>query len=245
MRQLNVIMNTYVRDKQPQEVIEEARKQAHRRIEEKDKSPAEQMPATSIFSNADIRGLDTAKGIKRFNGSEKIYLDVLRSYAAGVNSMLDKIESFSADFNEENLVNFTVIVHGIKGTSLDIFAEQIAEEAKDLEAAGKAKDIEFIKANHLSFTENARKLARCIEEMCAKIDSETEKPLKDKPDLKLLFKLIDACGDFDMDGADTIMEDLEKHKYGTDNDLIDWLRKAIDRMQFEEIAEKLNTYISR
>jgi len=239
MRQLNVIMNTYVRDKQPQEVIDEARKLIkQKQITQKNDKPLDHVPSESVFYGVEIPGMDIAKGLKRFDGNDKVYLDVLRSYAAGVSSMLDKIENFS----EETLSDYIIKVHGIKGTSFDIFAEQAAKEAKDLEDAGKAKDIEFIKANHLSFMEKARKLIADIENALSNIDMESDKPLKDKPDLKLLYKLIDACNDFDMDGADTAMAELEKYKYETDNDLIVWLRERIDRMQFEEIAERLNAY---
>ena len=242
MRQLNVIMNMYVRDKQPQEVIDEARKEAleKQQAQKQKNAPTaeDQIASDSIFFGVEIHGLDIAKGIKRFGGNEKTYLDVLRSYAANVSGMLDIIETF----NEESLADYIIKVHGIKGTSFDIFAEQTAEEAKNLEAAGKAGDLEFIKANHPAFMEEARKLTKGIEEMLSDIDAESDKPLKDKPDAKLFLKLINACNDFDMDGADEAMAELEKYKYETDNDLISWLRDAVDMMQFKEIVEKLGTY---
>jgi len=247
MRQLNIIMNTYVRDKQPQEVLDEVRGQAREKKEAQEKLEAQKKqneikPETispdSIFSGAEIAGLDIVKGIKRFDGNEKIFLDVLRSYAASVSSMLDKIENFS----EENLADYIIKVHGIKGTSFDISAEQVAKEAKDLEEAGKVKNLEFINANHRAFMEKARNLIRGIEDMCANINSENDKPLKDQPDFKLLKKLIDACNDFDMDGADEAMAELEKYRYETDNDLIVWLRGCIDRMQFEEIVQRLSSF---
>ena len=236
MRQLNVIMNTYVRDKQPQEVIDEARR--HMPLKPQAKSGPEplQVATDSLLFGVEIPGLDVAKGIKRFDGNEKVYLDILRSYVAGVSSMLDKIETVS----EDTLSEYIIKVHGIKGTSFDIFAEQVANESKDLEAAGKAGDFEFINANHPAFIENARNLIGGIDTMLKKLDLESDKPLKDKPDIKVLKKLIDACNDFDMDGADEAMAELEEYKYESDNDLVSWLRECIDRMQFEEIVKKLS-----
>jgi len=250
MRQLNVIMNAYVRDKQPQEVIEEARRQAQLKKEaqkQKNEIPAEQqsqIASDSPLFGAEIPGMDIAKGIKRFDGNEKVYLDVLRSYAAGVSSMLDKIEAVpdTANFSGDILADYIIKVHGIKGTSFDIFAEQVAGESKDLEAAGKSGDLEFIKANHQTFMKNARNLIRDIENTLNKIDFDSQKSLKDQPDIKLLLKLINACNDFDMDGADEAMAELEKYKYEKDNDLIKWLRDCIDRMQFEEIVQRLNSF---
>ncbi|MCL2277742.1 MAG: hypothetical protein FWC21_07575 [Treponema sp.] len=152
--------------------------------------------------------------------------------------MLNKIETFSEDI----LADYIIKVHGIKGVSLDISAEQTANEAKDLEIAGKANDIDFIKANHSAFIKHARDLISGIEKALSTLDTDSDKPVKDKPDIKILFKMIDACNDFDMDGADEAMAELEEYKYESENDLIIWLRERIDRMQFEEIAEKLGSY---
>ena len=182
-----------------------------------------------------IPGLDIAEGIKRFDGNEKVYLDVMRSYAAGVSSMLDKIETL----NKDSLADYVIKVHGIKGISFDISAEQVAREAKNLEEAGKAGNFEFIELNHSAFMENARNLVSGIENMLKNMDANSEKPIKDKPDTNLLHQLADACKSSDIDIADKVMDELEKFKYEQDNDLIAWLRNAIDMMQFEEIAEKL------
>ncbi|MCL2277741.1 MAG: response regulator, partial [Treponema sp.] len=76
IRQLNIIMNTYVRDKQPQHVIDEARKQMYlkQQSQQKDKSEVKQESSDSMFFGVEIPGLDIEGGIKRFGGNEKIYL---------------------------------------------------------------------------------------------------------------------------------------------------------------------------
>jgi len=237
IRQLNVVMNTYVRDKQPQYVLDEARNFAQQQqAQEKDKKNTLKDVKNPIFNGAEIPGLDIAKGLKRFDGNEKVYLDVLRSYTAGVSSLLEKIEVF----NEDALSDYIIKVHGIKGVSIDISADKIAKEAKDLEEAGKANDINFIKENHGAFMEYARNFISGIDNALLKLNTNTDKPLKQKPDTKTLLKLVEACNDYDMDGADKAMDELEKYKYESDDDLIIWLRNAIDRMQFEEIAQKLS-----
>ncbi|MCL2212042.1 MAG: response regulator, partial [Treponema sp.] len=240
IRQLNIIMNTYVRDKQPQNVLDEARSFAKRQQETQEmqaqnEKPAEQIAPDSVFFGAEIHGLDVNKCFKRFDRNEKVYINILRSYTAGVSSMLDKIETF----NEDTLADYIIIVHGIKGVSYDISADEIAEEARGLEEAGKANDINYIKINHSSFMEHARNLISGIENVLSKLDTNSDKPVKDKPDIKILDNLVSACNDFDMDGADEAMDELEKYKYESDNDLIVWLRERIDRMEFEEIAKYL------
>jgi HPt (histidine-containing phosphotransfer) domain-containing protein len=194
-------------------------------------------PTKSLLQGREIAGLDITKGIQRFGDNEQAYLDVLHSYVATVNSILDDIESV----NEETLDSYKIKVHGIKGTSFDIFADITAEKAKELEAAGKAGDLEFINKNHPSFLENAWNLVRGIEETLANLEMESNKPLRDSPDIKILHELMAACQNFDMGGADNAMAELEKYKYESDNDLVLWLRNSVDRMQFEEIVQKLNS----
>ena len=239
LRHLNLLLNKYVRDKQPRAVIEEARKQAQQKKQKNDSSVTVQDESDSLLKGAEIPGIDVAKGIKRFDGNEQMYLDVLRAYAAGVNTMLGEIETV----NEQTLDSYKIKVHGIKGTSYDIFAEQIAKEALELENAAKSGNYEFIKENNETFIKNARTLISHLEDLFISLDSEKQKPLKDKPNKKVLLKLISACKDFDMDDADEAMAELENYKYESDNDLIGWLRNCIDRMQFEQIVEKLNSYI--
>jgi len=111
-----------------------------------------------------------------------------------------------------------------------------------IEATGSVLyDLEYIKENHLVFVKDARNLINSINDMFKNMDMESQKPLKDTLDFKIIKKLIDACSDFDMDGADEAMDELEKYKYKSDNDLVIWLRECIDRMQFEEIVQKFNS----
>ena len=189
-----------------------------------------------LLEGVEIPGLDIARGVQRFDGNEQSYIDVLHAYVGGVSSMLEKIETVT----EDSLADYIIMVHGIKGTSFDIFAEQTAKEALELEKAGKAGDLEFIKEHHISFMENTRNFIYRIEELLSSLDQKSQKPLKDKPDKKILSELMEACSDYDMGEADKAMAELEKYKYESDDDLIGWLRNCIDRMQFEEIVERLS-----
>jgi len=244
LRHLNLLLNKYVRDKQPQEVLDEIRrlyaqrKQAQKN-DENTASPVTNEHQTdsskSVLNDMKIPGLDIAKGVKRFNGNEAAYLDVLRSYAACVNDALDAIETV----DEKSLNSYVIKVHGIKGTSMDIYAEPVAAKAKSLEEAGKAGDLNYIKENHIVFYKDARELVNSIENMLFEIDKKSDKPLRERPDELILFKLIEACKSFDMGGAEEAMAELEKYRYEADNDLVIWLRNSVDRTQFEEIAAKL------
>jgi len=242
IRQLDVVLNKLVRDKQPHEVIMAARKQysvtskvslqgSGGGAENSDRQKS------NILENK-IDGLDIEKGLQRYEYDEDFYIKVLRTYMLSVRSMLDIIEGV----NKDNLSGYRINVHGLKSTSLDICAKKIGENASLLEEAAKNTDMNYINENNPVFLKTIKKLADDIEGLLLKLDSENPKPLKESPDKEALFKLLAACREYDMDGADNTIEELEKYQYESGGDLVVWLRDNIDRMNFNEIIEKLSGY---
>ena len=229
MRNLNSVLNKYVRDKQPAEVIEAARRQSSAKNGQSYKQPSHTLIG-------EIEGLDMAKGLARYDGNADTYLRILRSYTASVRSMLGTIEVFDAS----RLKDYEITVHGIKGSSFDIYADAVAESAKALEMAAKAGDIDYITLNNPAFLETARKLVRSAEDMLSAISADITKPSKDIPDEKALKKLLAACRIYDMEAADEAMEELEMYQYTSDDGLTGWLRDSVDLIDFTSIAEKLS-----
>ena len=189
-----------------------------------------------LIKNAEIDGLDIIKGIEKFGGDEKIYLKVLRKYAANLNKLLGTLEADAQD----NPDNYQISVHGIKGSSFDIFADEIGEKAKTLENAAKENDSAFIKLHNPAFIEAAQELVNNIEALLKKSDAANPKPKRGKPDIDVLLRLCAACRSFSMDEADEAMEELEGFVYEADGELIEWLREKIDLLKFKEIADRLS-----
>jgi len=195
----------------------------------------------SLLHDKQIDGLDIPQGLRRYEGDEKTYIKVLRSYAASVRSMLGVVAKANEDqLSDSQLNDYKIKVHGIKGTSFDIFAESIGASAKELEAAAKSGDLSYIQKNNPAFLEAAWKLVSDIENMLKKLDAENPRPVKESPDGAVLAKLREACKNYDMDGIDAAMAELEKYKYETDDVLVGWLRDNVDRMNVKQIVEKLS-----
>jgi len=243
IRQLNSILNKFVRDKQPQEVIEAARLHyettASFPVGSLELSRAETLKNRLLSNN--IPGLDIPKGLELFDKDAEFYIRVLNAYVISVKSAFDIIQNVT----EENLLNYKINVHGIKGTSFGIRAMQAGEEAALLEKAASSGDMEYINKNNNPFIETINKLVSDIEEMLDSIDADRLKPKKDKPDAEVLVSLLEACDKYDMDSADAAMKELEKYQYESDNDLITWLRDNIDIVNFEEAAEKLKSILEK
>ena len=186
-----------------------------------------------------IEGIDLKRGLERFNNDVKSYLNVLDSFANNTNSLLDSIK----DVEEHRLNDYSVTVHGIKGSSLGIFAEKAGRLAESLESASKSGDYMFVKDNNPAFIGIVEKLISDIKEMLAEADILNQRPKKDKPDSEALLKLMDACESYDMDGVDEAMTEIEEYEYESGNELVDWLRNNVSDGNFDEIQEKLSALL--
>ena len=183
--------------------------------------------------------INVSKGINRFGGDRDIYIGILRSYALNTTALLDALKNVDSG----SIAEYAIVVHGIKGSSRDIFAETAGEMAEELEIAAKNGDFGFVTEKNPAFVETLEKLISGIEEALRIVDEGDEKPVKDEPDRKLLKRLIIACDNYDMAVVDEVMAEIENYRYEADDGLGVWLRECAARMDFAEISEKLKTLL--
>jgi HPt (histidine-containing phosphotransfer) domain-containing protein len=240
LRQLNAILNKLIRDKQPLDVIKAAKIQAEdiklslENNQDTDAKLAMHDTATVLVSE-EISGLDILEGLSLYDGDVSVYLRMLRLYSASTSSLLDKIEIF----DKEYLYDYQVTVHGIKGSSLNLFAKDIGNLAEQLEKAAKREDITFIYEKNDIFLNDARKLLSDINNLLIMFENNDSLEKREKPDPEVLKTLLTACESYDMDEAGDIMDQLCKYTYDIDNDLIKWLRDMVDLMNYPAIIDRL------
>jgi signal transduction histidine kinase/DNA-binding response OmpR family regulator len=102
-----------------------------------------------------IEGLDIPDALTRLGGSEETLLKVFRSYAVNIHDYLDKLSVPEP----EQLEQYTVTIHGVKGASYSIGANKLGKEAEALEWAARRKDMDFIIRNNDAFIVSAKKLS--------------------------------------------------------------------------------------
>jgi CheY-like chemotaxis protein/anti-sigma regulatory factor (Ser/Thr protein kinase) len=231
-RQLDTILKKFVRDKQPPEVIEAALQAAEAAPDASVQNTAKLIPPETV-----IPGLDIAQGLARYDNNEEIYIKILSAYTASLRTILEACETVSSD--EHELAEYKVRVHGIKGASLNIFAEPLAEITYALEKSAAAGNFEYVSEHNSEFLEKGRELMEKLEALLSQIDTENPKPVKEKPDNEALGKLIEACELYDIDEVDAAMEELEKYRYSSDGGLMEWLKERLALMQYPEIIERL------
>ncbi|MDR1174717.1 MAG: response regulator [Treponema sp.] len=186
-----------------------------------------------------IPGIDSEKGLKHFGEDRGIFWDVVKSFAKNTPPLVDKIRTLPAEFPAAELNDYAIIAHGIKSSSRSIGAEVLGLQAERLEHAAKAGDPDFIRKNHAVFIQAVDRLLDGINAEIRRTDEENQKPVKTEPEKKTLEDLLHACRDFDIDGVDRAMEELESCEYETGMDLVAWLREKADGMDFKEIAVRL------
>jgi signal transduction histidine kinase/DNA-binding response OmpR family regulator len=151
MGRLDIILNKWVRKKE-KEVSGEWAKEV-KKIESENKS---ETPAGATENSAaaaplpKIDGLDYAEGVKRMGNRENAYLRVLGSFAANMPAQLESIRRIK----DGNLADYTIKIHGIKGASYGICANEIGKEAEELEMASKRGDAETVIAGNAAFIAN-------------------------------------------------------------------------------------------
>ncbi|MDR3233694.1 MAG: response regulator [Planctomycetaceae bacterium] len=120
-------------------------------------------PAAKVSA---VDGLDMADGIERVAGNAMIYREILKIFVEDVPLTLDKLANPSA----ETLPNYAMVVHGLKGGSLNIGAVKIGEAAKTQEFAAKAGDLQGVLAGHPALVQVSLKLVSDITEYLNKTE---------------------------------------------------------------------------
>jgi signal transduction histidine kinase/CheY-like chemotaxis protein/HPt (histidine-containing phosphotransfer) domain-containing protein len=187
-----------------------------------------------------IEGIDWQKALSRFGDDEETCLGVLRSYVLNTARLLDEIR----DPKEENLANYAIIIHGIKGSSYSIEAKTVGQKAEALEHAAKAGDLGFVRANTPDFMAHIEKLLADLSALFSH-EEETEKESKTAPDEDLLEKMQEAATNFRIDVMEDIMTELDRFDYAEESELITWLREQVSRMEFMDIRDRLAQRASR
>jgi CheY-like chemotaxis protein/HPt (histidine-containing phosphotransfer) domain-containing protein len=163
------VLNKYIRDKQPPEIIEAARMKYS--TDELNESGHSQINALLIESF--IR--DAYKNVE----------------------LLDHLLEGDELNNEEAIRKFTISIHGIKSSLANIGEMALSKQASKMEQDGKDKNVDSIKGSAPVFLKDMRKLLKKIEEN--KNNKKEEAPIKENKDIRrnIMNKLVFAVDDND------------------------------------------------
>jgi signal transduction histidine kinase/CheY-like chemotaxis protein len=225
--QLDVALNTWIRDKQSKETLMQA---------EMDKAALDAaQEGPDMLDGVELDGIDISQGKERYNGAQA-YLGVLRSYHLHTPALLEKLRGFT----REKLSEYTITVHGLKGSSYGICADEIGRMAAELETAARAGDCERVLAANGALIEAVELLLFDLGELLKKTEAAKEKkPKLPRPDPVLLAQLLDVTKRYKANLMEKILGDLEANEYESGGELVTWLREQMDNLEYDAIINRL------
>jgi len=127
-------------------------------------SEEEKSPAVSELTDidSDLLTVDRALGLSYCMDSEELYNEVVSIYCSQATDYLPKLEQF---FQNHDWENYTVIVHGLKSSSLNIGASNFSKLCLKHELAAKSKDEKFILVDYASYIVTLKALLEKLEGM--------------------------------------------------------------------------------
>jgi CheY-like chemotaxis protein len=233
LMRLDSLLNRWVRDRQSEETLRDAE------LKQMEKCAARK-PAPSITGTRRVEGVDYRTGVDRYEGAAA-YHEVLRSWTIHTPELLETLRSPSP----ENLEQYTLAVHGLKGASYGICAMEIGNLAEGLELAAKAGDYRKIAAENGPFISRVEKLLADLTAFLKKAaEGGAKKETAPAPDRALLKKLLEASERFKTTAMEDAIAELEKYDYASGGDLVPWLRTQMDNLEYDAIKERLGKELS-
>jgi hypothetical protein len=239
------VINYWVRNRELEAELKQAAHAESAGPENPTKSGAEGREASQDFAGNPllvrflrenpVNGVAVGEALERFSSGEG-YVDSLRSYIVHTPALLEKIRSPDA----VHLDDYRINVHGIKGSSFGISANDLGRKAEELEKAAKAGDILYIRRYNEGFINHGKALLGDLNKLLDKAEAKFTKPQRAAPDKAVLDRIYRAAGEYNIGELDRAMEELEQYSYEANADLILWLREQIDASEFEQIRERLS-----
>jgi HPt (histidine-containing phosphotransfer) domain-containing protein len=184
--------------------------------------------------------LDLGMGIKN-SGSAEAYLPLLRIFYETMDETEQIIEGFYA---ERNLKDYTIKVHALKSSARIIGAKDFGEEAQLLENAGKAGNMDYIRAHHEEFIETYRGFKAQLAEVFAREQkaAEDEKPEADATLMESVYEeMRDAAEEMDCDRLEDIFTEMEDYRIPAEEvERYKKLKQAVDHFDYEGILSLLD-----
>lgn len=196
-------------------------------------------------------GINAANGLKYMGGSRSLYEKVLRDFREILHEKEEQLKSMLA---KEDVSGYAIIVHALKGNARNVGADELAEEAFELEKKSKAGKLEEVEVQSPILFSMMRTLGenldRYLETEAAEVDVDkeeepaekqkiTEEVWKEK--LQLLHQQLD---DFDGESILESIRELKNYQLSEENrKLLRLCEKAVNDFAYDVAMEIVSSVL--
>lgn len=182
-------------------------------------------------------GFSFEEGVKHC-GSKAALMKTIRIFYRTIDSKANKIEQC---LKEGLISDYVIEIHALKSSALLIGAVPLSEAAKELEDYGKQGKTEVLEEK----TPDVRTLYRDLKNILrpyAEKEEDAKKEFSDGEWITALQQIHQCIEQFDLDGVDQIMEQLEEYQVPECiRESMDQLRVYVADVSLEEIMELTDT----
>ena len=125
-----------------------------------------------ILYDNPLEGLDYQDGLNRFGGQASIYLRIVNTFIESTPALLAELTKVTP----ETMAEYTVRIHGLKGSCYGISATVLGDEAKALELASKIFDWDTIQRDNPLVIEHAQTLINQLQSVMDKVEELAGQP---------------------------------------------------------------------
>lgn len=215
----------------PKELVQEVSGEEARKLLMNDISDSEIQPKNPQTE------FSFEEGVKRC-GSKAALMKTIRIFYRTIDSKADKIEQC---LKEGLISDYVVEVHALKSSALLIGAVPLSEAAKELEGYGKQGKTELLEEKTPDLLAMYRDF-KDILKPCADKEEAARQEASNGEWCQALQQIHQCIEQFDLDGVDQIMEQLEEYQVPECiRESMDQLRVYVADVSMEEIMELTDT----
>lgn len=182
-------------------------------------------------------GFSFEEGVKHC-GSKAALMKTIRIFYRTIDSKANKIEQC---LKEGLISDYVIEIHALKSSALLIGAVPLSEAAKELEGYGKQGKTELLEEKTPDLLAMYRDLKNILRPYAEK-EEDAKKEFSDGEWITALQQIHQCIEQFDLDGVDQIMEQLEEYQVPECiRESMDQLRVYVADVSLEEIMELTDT----
>lgn len=205
--------------------------------EEAKKLLADDLSDSEIQPKDPQMGFSFEEGVKHC-GSKAALMKTIRIFYRTIDSKANKIEQC---LKEGLISDYVIEIHALKSSALLIGAVPLSEAAKELEDYGKQGKTEVLEEKTPDVLTLYRDLKNILRPYAEK-EEDAKKEFSDGEWITALQQIHQCIEQFDLDGVDQIMEQLEEYQVPECiRESMDQLRVYVADVSLEEIMELTDT----